>query len=128
MKIFEIKPVNIIKEGAVEPNLMLSIRNIINRGKADNTFEFVCVARVLQLLKAGTLFASSNPLFDANLSTSKELMDLLRALPPGEMVAIATKLWSILQTLNRDQIDSYANAGWGYAQWIKYYTAREAND
>ena len=128
MKIFEIKPVKVISEGAVEPNLMLSIRNIINRGKADNTFEFVCVARVLQLLKAGTLFASSNPLFDPNLSTSKELMDLLRSLPPGEMVAIAIKLWEILQNLNRDQIDSYANTSCGYTDWIKLYTAREAND
>ena len=129
MKIHEIaKQRPLISEGQVEPNLMLSVRNIIQRGRADNTFEYIVVARLLQLLKHGDFYKTSNPIFEPNLTTSKEVLDHLRALPPAEMVAIATKLWGLLQVKDQDSLNSYANQAQEYIEWLKWFTVREAND
>ena len=130
MKIHEIaKPIPIISEGGfVEPNLMMSVRNIIQRGRADNTFEFMIVARLLQLLKNGEFYKNSNPLFDGNMSTSKEVYDHLKALPPDEMVALASKLWELLQVKDIDKLYALANPTQEALEWIKLFTSREAND
>lgn len=129
MKLYEISKPTIFNEGGfVEPNLMMSVANIIRRGRADNHFEFMVVARLLQLLKLGEFYKNSNPLFDGNISTSKEVLDHLRALPPVEMMAIASKLWELLQIKDRDALYAYANPTQEYLEWIKFVTSREAND
>jgi hypothetical protein len=129
MKLHEIKNNPIITEGGfVEPNLLMSIKNIINRGRADNTFEYMVVARLLQLIKNGEFYKNSNPVFDSNMSTSKEVMDHLRALPPADMVAIAQKLWGALQVKDKDLLYALANPTQEYMTWIKLYQAHEAND
>ena len=129
MKIHEIAKVRpIFSEGVVEPNLMLSVRNIIQRGRADNTFEYIVVARLLQLLKHGDFYKTSNPIFEPNLTTSKQVLDHLRALPPAEMKAIAEKLWGLLQVKDEDALYAYANPTQEYLEWLKLFTSREAND
>lgn len=121
MKLHEIK----INEGRVEPNLMLSIRNIMLKGKVDNHFEFMIITRVLQMLKNGTFWNTSN-VMDSNLSTSKVLIDYLRALPQIDILFIVTKIWDLLQL--KDQDLSYYNPEQDSLDWIKLFTAREAND
>jgi len=130
MKIHEIAKANpIINEsGFVEPNLMMSIQNIVQRGRADNHFEFLVVARLLQLLKLGEFYKTSNPLFDGNISTSKEVLDHLRALPPTEMTAIAMKLLELLRVKDKDALYALANPAQEYLEWLKLFTSREAND
>lgn len=129
MKIYEIaKQRPIINEGVVEPNVMLSVRNIIQRGRADNTFEYIVVARLLQMLKHGEFYKTSNPIFEPNLTTSKAVLDHLRSLPPAEMVAIATKLWGMLQVKDQDMLYNYANPEQEYMEWLKWFQTREAND
>lgn len=128
MKLHEIKHISIVSEGMVEPNLMLSIQNIIKRGHADNNFEFLCLARVIQLLKCGDLYRNSNPLFDGNFSTSKELLDHLRVMPPTEIKDLAEKLLSVLQLKDADVLSSYEHPTQEYLTWLKLFTAREAND
>jgi hypothetical protein len=130
MKLYEIaKPYQVISEGGfVEPNLMLSVRNIIQRGRADNHFEFMVITRLLQLLQLGQFYKNSNPLFDGNISTNKCILDHLRALPPAQMVAIAQKLWDLLQIKDADSLSAYANPTQEAVEWVKLFTAREAND
>jgi hypothetical protein len=130
MKLFQItKPNPIINEGGfVEPNLMMSVQNICKRGRADNHFEFMVIARLLQLLKLGEFYKNSNPLFDGNISTSKEILDHLRALPPAEMTAIAMKLLGLLQIKDKDSLYAYSNPTQEYLEWLKLFTAREANE
>lgn len=121
------KPV-INEGGFVEPNLMMSIQNVVKRGYADNNFEFMVLARLLQLLKLGEFYKNSNPLFDGNISTSKEILDQLRSLPHNEISAIATKLLSLLHIKDEDLLYSYANPTQEYLEWIHLLTSREAND
>lgn len=128
MKICEISRPAISQGNFVEPNLMMSVQNIVNRGRADNHFEFLIVARLLQLLKMGEFYKNSNPLFDGAFSTSKELLDHLRALPPAEMTAIATNLLGLLQVKDLDLLHSFANPAQEYLEWLKLFTSREAND
>ena len=129
MKISEIaRPSTIVKEGVVEPNVMMSVQNIIQRGRADNTFEFMIVARLLQLLKQGDFYKTSNPIFDGNLSTSKELMDYLRACPPAEMLSIAQHLWGALQLKDKDALYAMANPAQETIEWLKLFHAHEADD
>lgn len=129
MKLHEIaKERPLIKEGMVEPNLMMSVENIIKRGHADNTFEYICVARLLQLIKNGNFYKNSNPLFDGNLSTSKELLDHLKAMPAKEMKSLAEKLWGALQLKDKDALAYLANPTQEQIAWLKLFTSREAND
>jgi hypothetical protein len=129
MKLHEIaKARPVIKEGMVEPNLMMSVQNIINRGRADNHFEYICVARLIQLLHDGNFYKTSNPIFDGNLSTSKELLDHLRALPPAEMKELAEKLWIILQIKDKDALADLANQNQEYLEYLAFIRSREAND
>ena len=129
MKIYEIASRPVISHGNfVEPNLLMSVQNIVQRGHADNHFEFLVVARTLQLLKMGEFYKNSNPLFDGAFSTSKEILDHLRALPPAEMTALASKLLQLLQVKDLDMLYSLANPAQEYLEWIKLVTSREAND
>lgn len=128
MKLSEITGRVIIGEGQVEPNLMMSISNVINRGFANNTFEFICIARLIQLLRNGDFFKTSNPIFDGNLSTSKELLDHLKSLEPDDIKAIAERLWGSLQIKDNDTLNKLSNPAVNYIEWLKLYTSREAND
>jgi len=129
MKLHEItKARPVIKEGFVEPNLLLSIQNIIKRGRADNTFEYICVARLIQLLHNGDFYKTSNPIFDGNLSTSKELLDHLKALPAPAMKKLAEKLWDILQIKDNDVLSTLANPNQEYLEYLAFICRQEAND
>jgi len=129
MKLHEIsKPRPLIKEGVVEPNLMLSIKNTIERGRADNNFEYICIARLIQLLHNGDFYKTSNPLFDCNMTTSKELLDHLKSLPAAEITEIAEKLWGILQIKDKDALSTLANPTQEYLEYLAFIRSREAND
>jgi hypothetical protein len=129
MKIHEIAQARLINEGGVvEPNVMMSVANIIRRGRADNHFEYMVVARLLQFLKMGEFYKNSNPLFDSNVSTSKEVIDMLRALPPAEMTALAIRLYDLLQTKDRDALYALRNPTQEYLEYLKFLQSREAND
>ena len=112
MKLHEIARVE-LTEGSIDPNITLSIQNIIQRGRANNTFEYMAVARLLQ--------------FEP---TSKEALDALRALPPVEMVKVATKLLTFIRNQDFAALmqPSLANPKQGYTDWLKLYTASEANE
>lgn len=128
MKICEISRPAISQGNFVEPNLMMSVQNIVSRGHADNHFEFMIVARLLQLLKMGEFYKNSNPLFDGAFSTDKGLLDHLRALPPAQMAALAMKLLGLLQVKDLDLLHSFANPAQETIEWLKLFAAREAND
>lgn len=112
----------------VEPNVMMSIKNICSRGgKNPNLFELISVCRLLQTLKDGSFYQQSNP-FEVNMSTSKELLDLLRAMTPEQLCDTATKLLGLLELKDRDAFAGFANPTQEYASWIKWVHAREATD
>ena len=117
-----------INEGHVDPNIIMSVQNIIKKGKADNTVEFIVVSRLLHLLKIGQFYQSSNPLFDANISTSKENLDILRSLPAAMMVSIARQLEQFLYIKDNDLLNKYANPNIDYLEWLQYFNKSEASD
>ena len=130
MKIEHIISPRLIKEGGmVEPNTLMSIRNVVQRGFANNTFEFVVMTRLLQLLKAGMFYKNSNPLFEPNITTSPELMQLLRAMQPEDIKNLATKLLDLLEIKDADKYYFLVNPAQEYAEWLRwFYHAREATD
>lgn len=130
MKIHEFVPNRtLISEGVVEPNALLSIRNVLrDGGKNPNTFQFLVMARFLQLLKAGTFYRESNPVFEPNMTTSKEMLDLLRAMSPDELTQVAAKLLDVLSLKDADKFALLCNPAQEYATWLRWVTAREAND
>lgn len=112
----------------MDPNVMLSLRNVCQRGgKNPNTFELVAICRLLQTLKDGCFYKQSNPL-EVNMSTSKELMDILRALKPEELCKITTKLNVLLAVKDADAYYGYANPDQEYLMWLQFVQGREAND
>jgi hypothetical protein len=127
MKIYEIINPSIMIEGMVEPNVMMSVQNIIKNGKATNTFEYIVVARLLQLLKNGDFYKESNPL-EVNMSTSKDVLDTLRALDPLDMVTVAKQLLDLLISKDKDEFYYLVNPAQEFAEWLKLVRSREAND
>lgn len=112
----------------VEPNVLLSLRNVCQRGgKNPNTFELVVMCRLLQTLKDGTFYRQSNP-FESNMSTAKPLMDLLRAMEPKDLCATAQRLNDLLAIKDADVYRGLANQDQEYLAWMKLFHAREANE
>jgi hypothetical protein len=112
----------------VEPNVLMSLRNVCQRcGKNPNTFELVAICRLLQTLKDGCFYKQSNP-FEVNMSTSKELMDILRAMSPEELCKIATKLNSLLAVKDADVYYSFANPAQEYLMWLQFVHSKETDD
>lgn len=127
MKIYEIAAPELMSEGMVEPNTLLSIRNVVKRGKATNTFEFVVITRLLQMLKNGTFYSETNPL-EVNLTTSKELIDALRAMEPAQLAKIAGMLLGMLEAKDVDAFGRYCCPEMGYVDWINLFRSREATE
>ena len=112
----------------VEPNVLMSIRNLRKReGKTPNTFELVAVCRLLQTLKNGSFYKQSNP-FEVNMSTSKELMDLLRSMKPEDLAEIAARLDNLLTVKDADAYYNLANPAQEYLTWLRWFHTREADD
>lgn len=134
MRIFEIAPNKLeqdLREGRADPNVMLSLQNVIRVGKVTNTFERIVMARLLEFFKNGSFYrggTNENNFFDPFTSTSKELLDTIKNLEPKDAVALATKLLELCMVKDRDMLASYCNATQENIAWIKYVTSREAND
>jgi hypothetical protein len=112
----------------MDPNVMMSIRNVCARGgKNPNTFELIAICRLLQTLKNGSFYKQTNP-FESNMSTSKELLDILRAMPPADLCSLAQRLEGLLQTKDTDAYYSFANPTQEYLSWLQWVHSREATD
>lgn len=130
MKLFEISTGSTqgSRNQMVEPNIMLSLRNLCQReGKNPNTFELITVCRLLQTIKDGTFYKQSNP-FEVNMSTSKELMNLLRNMDPSDLCSISSRLLKMLEVKDADEYYNLANPSQEYASWLQWVRSREAND
>lgn len=133
MKIFEIAlPKMGSTQGSsqqmADPNVLLSLRNVCQRGgKNPNTFELLSICRLLQNLKNGTFYKQSNP-FEVNLSTSKELMDILRVMKPEDLTKVASKLNDLLAVKDADAYYNLANPTQEYLLWLQWVHGREADD
>lgn len=134
MKLFEIAtlPSTGATQGSMsqmaDPNVLLSLRNVCMRGgKNPNTFELIAICRLLQMLKNGTFYKQSNP-FEVNMSTSKELMDILRAMKPEDLCKLTTKLNELLALKDADAYYNLANPAQEYMMWLQWVHSREADD
>ena len=117
----------LISEGHVDPNVMLSLQNIIKGGQARETMQFIVLARLIEFFKNGYLYKTNN-FYDPFLSTSGEMMQQLRALKPDEQVELAKKLLALAEIKDKDLLYSYVNPTQETLLWIQWATKREAND
>jgi hypothetical protein len=61
------------------------------------------------------------------MSTDKELIDMLRAMPPAKLVQIASMLLGALETKDANCCAQFCNPGMSYIDWIKLFQSHEAN-
>lgn len=128
MKIQDIAPKRIdLTEGRVDPNVILSLQNVVKGGKVDNHFQTIVMARLLEFFKNGNFYKENN-FFDPFTSTSKDLLDTIRHLDPADQVALAGKLLEMVYIKDRDLLSQYCNATQETIAWIRWVTRREAND
>jgi len=135
MRIFEIAPNNKLEqdlaEGRMDPNVVLSLQNVVKAGKITNTFEKICMARLLEFFKNGNFYrggTNENNFFDPFVSTSKDLLDTIAHLEAKDAVALASKLLEMCYIKDRDLLASYCNATQENIMWINWVTKREANE
>jgi len=127
MKLKEIKNTSIITEGRVDPNVLMSIQNIIKDGKISDTFQAVMMVRILEMLKYGNFYDQQN-FWEVTMPTQKELLDEIRNLEPATQVKLAEKFLHMLIVKDEDLLYKYVNQTQAVNDWIHNYTAREAND
>lgn len=117
----------LINEGHVDPNVMLSLHQIIKAGRAHETMQFIVLARMVEFFKSGRLYKETN-FYDPFMSTSGELLKQLKAMKPEEHVALAQKLLDLLEIKDRDLLSPYINPEQEALLWIQAATKKEAND
>lgn len=117
----------LIAEGRVDPNVLLSLQNIVKAGKAHETMQFIVLARLIEFFKNGYLYKTNN-FYDPFLSTSGELLKQLRALKPDEQASLAQKLLDLCEIKDRDLLSKFVNPEQEALLWIKLHTARETNE
>jgi hypothetical protein len=118
---------NTLAEGQVDPHVLMSIDNIIKNGKISETFQTIALARMLEYFKNGIFYKEQN-FFDPFVSTSKALLDTLRALDPEDAVALAKKMRELLEIKDKDLLNRFVNPEQEAIAYIKFVTSREAND
>lgn len=117
----------ILVEGRVDPNVLLSIQNIIKHGRISDTFQAVMMTRILEMLKYGDLYNQQN-FWEVTMPTQKELLDTIRELDPADQVKLAEKFLNLLIVKDEDLLYKYVNQTEAVNDWIRNFTAREAND
>lgn len=132
MKIHELVSSTFITEGHVSPSVMISLSNIMQRGKATNHFEFIVLCRLLQMLKDGSFYQENNFL-NCNLTTNKGLLDALRAMPPAQILKIATFLWKFVNVKDNagdptTGYMSYCKPEQDILPWLQMLAANDASD
>jgi hypothetical protein len=117
----------LIAEGRVDPNVLLSLQNIIKAGKAHETMQFIAMARLIEFFKTGQFYKESN-FYDPFLSTSGDLLKHLRDMKPDEQTKLAKKLLDMCEIKDKDLLAPYINPAQETMMWIKLATASEATD
>lgn len=124
MKIQEISKTQLFTEGKVEPNILLSVRNVMVNGKFTNYFEYMIFARLIQLLRTDRFYSEYSP-FESSMSTSKELVDSLKSMSEEQTKEVATVLYNLLSAKNGTEIrNCYVEPSY----WMNLFTSREATD
>ena len=136
MKLYELKRelFLVLKEGRVDPNVLLSISNIIKNGKANDMFQYLMMYRIIEMLKYGDFCKNANFYMTPNnyeqvmIPTQVEIISLLKSLPAETMVQLATKFHNLLSSKNVDELSQYMNINQSVIDWINYVIRKEAND
>lgn len=117
----------LIAEGRVDPNVLLTLQGIISAGKADETMQFIVLARLVEFFKSGRFYKETN-FYDPFLSTSGDLLKALKDMKAEEQTELAKKLLAMCEVKDKDVLYSYANPTQEALAWIAWATKREAND
>lgn len=125
MKLEHIAPSK-LAEGRVDPHILMSL-DMAAKGQKPNTFTFIVMARLLELLKMGQFYKEAN-FHEVTVSTPKDVLDTLRAMDSAELTQLAGRLNGLLQMKNKDELYTYANPTQETLTWLKWVTSKEAND
>ena len=134
MKLKELKNISLLKEGRVDPNVLLSISNIIKNNKVTDSFQYLMLYRIIEMIKFGKFYnepnfyrtPATNPL--VNIPTQVEILNTLRSMTQPDLVLLSTKFYEMLISKNLDELSSYCNVNQGLMDWINFVNSKEAID
>lgn len=121
MKLLELNPgplYALLSEGRVDPNVMLSIRNVIRDGKITDHFQTGMLARIVEMMKTGQFYKETNFWEWQRLPTPKEIIDTLRALPSDVLVPFVQKVYEALLVKDQDKFYQFVNPTQELLTWI----------
>jgi len=124
MKLEHIAPSK-LAEGRVDPHILLTIQHAA-MGRRPNTFTFIVMARLLELLRLGQFYKEAN-FHEVTVSTPKDVLDALRVMDSPELIKLAGRLHSLLDLKNKDELYTYANPTQEAITYLKWVTSKEAN-
>ena len=107
-----------------DPHIKLTLQRIIVKGKADNHFDFLVLARIILSIDKNISVDRTDFVFDGMNSVPKELLDHLKMLDASSIVTMAAKFLAMFE--NNQPCCLAASAR--YLEIIRAYTASEANE
>jgi len=127
MKLTDVKK-KPLTEGRVDPNVLMSIGNIIKNGKMTDHFQVAMLARFIEMMKHGEFYKQPNWWEWQNLPTPKQVIDVLRGLPDDVMTDFAKQVYTLLTMKDQDKFYQYVNPTQELLSWIYWVARREATD
>ncbi len=118
MKLSEIKQ---LAEGRVDPNVLMSIDNIVKAGKITSRTQYINLAKIIMMLRAGVFFKSAN-WFETQVPA--DLVSQVRDFPEDQLVQLAKEFQQKLFIKDQDFLNKcQAHQELNMLDWVRYVTA-----
>jgi hypothetical protein len=124
MKLHEITFLNNISliEGHVDPNILMSIDNIIKNGKVTDNMQNVYMAKIIEALKYKNFQRISNW---NEIETPAKIMQYVKKLPAHEAVELAKKFKEILYIKDEDILNKFYDPTLEMAAWQRFILSHQ---
>ena len=117
----------LLKEGFVDIHVQMAINNVLKHGKVTDTFQYIAIARMIEIVKCGYLYFAGN-FFEPTISTSKVVLDELKALDSEKLICIVNNLNQLILSRNEELAQAYCNKTQSITDWLNYVYSREVNE
>lgn len=126
MKLADITRVDILAEGHVEPNALMSLERVAATGVITNKFEELVLAKFSLLLKDGLFWNEPDPTFCGQVTVSTTMLSAIRSLSVPELQSFAQHILGAARVKNGSAM--YCAPSMPVLDWMRLYTSREATD
>ena len=124
MKITDLilQPKHIINEGRVDPNVLMSVDNIIRDGGITNGYQITIMSKIIETIKLGDFYTLSNW---NEVTSPSDILTYVKNLPAETIVQMAIQFKVMLQTKDTLSISRYCNPQMALTDWTNFVLRKQ---